>query len=114
MRKTPSGKIFMIPVILNWSNTAADAAPNPHVTIRTPKTQKNIMLDNMIPQIEDRIEGDMTVTRNSLSQGTGANIRLPGEAMTNDQATFALMYSQATKDWHNCEVVEKAQAAIIE
>lgn len=112
--QAPSGNRFMIHVILNWSNTPADGEPNPHVTIRTPETQKNIMLDNMLPQDDDRIEGDMEVTRNSLSQGTGTNRRNPGGAMERDQETFDLMYSDETIDWLNTEVVNKAQAALIE
>jgi len=104
---------YMIHAILEWpGKRSRTEKPTPHITLRNAETQAKIDLDKISPKArgEERVRGEMEVTRTSFSQGLGVH-RKPGESMVRDDESFDNLRSAEVQKWLS-DLVDAAQDAL--
>jgi uncharacterized protein DUF4157 len=103
---------YMVHSILGWKGEKAVDEPEPHVTLRNADTQVNIDLDitNPKPKDQERIKGEMEVTRTSFSRGLKGE-RKPGEIMKADEDSFGFLEGNTVKTWLE-NLIKAAQTAL--
>lgn len=104
---------YMIHSILGWKSDKKPVdEPEPHITLRNADTQVNIDLDitSPKPKNQERIKGEMEVTRTSFSRGLKGE-RKPGEMMKADEDSFGFLEGNTIKVWLE-NVIKAAQTAL--